>query len=191
MRLLPVTAAATVLALGATTAVAAPFSYDYLEGGIGEMTDVGDADGISAGIAHSLTPQYGLIGSLGFVDYNAGNGFVLRGGGLLHHPLQKNLDLVATGELVYSDYDVNWPFWGTRSDNDIGIAAGVGLRYAVQDNFQLEGKLTITEVDPYDDGLGILLGARYFIDRKLSLAGGIGSDAEFDGLWLGIRYQVK
>lgn len=182
---------ASLLLAASGAANAASFSYDYLEGSFGEISDAGDADGIYLGGAKSLDAKFGLLGSLGVIDYNAGNGMVLRGGGLFHNPLQKNLDLFATLELVYSDYDVNLPFFGNVDDNDIGIAAGVGLRFELQDNFQLEGKLTVTEVDPFDDGLGLMAGARYFMDRNLSAAAGIASDAEFDGIWINLRYQLK
>jgi hypothetical protein len=64
-----------------------------------------------------------------------------------------------------SDYE-----FGPFSDSDIGLAASAGLRFELQDNFQLEGKLTLTEVDPFDDGLGLQAGARYFLDKQLSAA---------------------
>lgn len=176
----------TALALATGTAQAATFSYDYIEGGFGEVSDAGDADGIYLGGAKSIDSQFGLLGSLGIIDYSGGDGLVLRGGGLFHKELQSNLDLVGTLELVYSDYE-----FGPFSDSDIGLAASAGLRFELQDNFQLEGKLTLTEVDPFDDGLGLQAGARYFLDKQLSAAAGIASDTEYDGIWINIRYQLK
>lgn len=184
--------AASLLATATTAAGAATFSYDYVEGGFGEVADAADADGIYLGGAHSLDKQFGLIGALGIIDYPGGDGLVLRGGGIFHKPLQNNLDLFGSIELVYSDYEFRFgPFGGRFDDDDIGVAAALGLRYAVQDNFQLEGKLTLTEVDPFDDGLGLLAGARYYIDRQLSAAAGIASDTEYDGIWINLRYDLK
>ena len=180
--------ASAVILSAAASAQAATFSYDYLEGGFGEASDAGNADGdvIWLGGAKTLDGKFGLLGSLGIIDYNGGDGLALRGGGLYRQSLQKDLDLFATLELVYSDYD-----FGPFSDSDIGLAAAGGLRYAVQDNFQLEGKLTLTEVDPFDDGLVLQVGARYFMDKRLSAAAGIASDADYDGIYVNVRYHLK
>jgi hypothetical protein len=180
--------ASAILLSAASAAQAASFSYDYLEGGFGEASSKGNRDGdvIWLGGAKALDSKFGLLGSFGIVDYNGSDGMVLRGGGLYRQSLQKDLDLFATLELVYSDYE-----FGPFSDSDIGLAAAGGLRYAVQDNFQIEGKLTLTEVEPFDDGLGLQVGARYFMDKQLSAAAGIASDADYDGIYVNLRYQLK
>jgi len=171
------------------TANAASFSYDYLEAGFGEVDLKGPAangDIIYLGGAKTLDGQIGLLGSLGIADYGAGiDGIVLRGGGLFHKSLQPDMDLFGTLELVYSDWDA------PGNSDDLGVAAAVGLRYAVQDNFQLEGKVTLVEVDPFADGLGLLLSARYFLSPQLSAAAGVGVDAEYDGLFINLRYEMK
>lgn len=180
--------AALMAATGA--AQAGPFSYNYIEGAFGEIDGGGwndDGDAIYLGGAMELDKQFGLLGSLGLIDFGPADGTVLRGGGLFHTPINKDLDFVGTLELVYSDWDVN----GAGSDDDLGFAASGGVRYAVQDNFQIEGKLTVVEVDPYDDGLGLSVGARYFMNKQLSAAAGIANDAEFDGIWINLRYDLK
>lgn len=179
--------AAALIASTAGSAGAASFSYDYLEGGFGgvDARGRGNDDIIYLGGAKSLDPQFGLLGAVGFADYGASDGTVLRGGGLFHTSLQKDLDLFGTLELVYSDWDA------PGNSDDLGVAAAAGLRYAVQDNFQLEGKLTVTEVDPFDDGLGLALAARFFLSPQLSAAAGVASDAEYDGIFINLRYQLK
>lgn len=179
---------AALLAVSAG-ASAANFSYDYLEGSFGELDS--DADAIYLGGAMGMNSQFGLLGSVGLIDFNGGDGTVLRGGGLFHTSLNKDLDFFGTLELVYTDFEVNIPGPGTWNDNDTGFAAAAGLRYAVQDNFQVEGKLTVVEVDPFDDGLGLSAGARYYMNKQLSAAAGIASDAEFDGIWINLRYDLK
>ncbi len=179
--------AALMAAAGAAQAGA--FSYNYIEGGFGEIDGDGwvdDGDAIYFGGAMELDKQFGLLGSLGLIDIGQFDGTVLRGGGLFHTPINKDLDFVGTLELVYSDWDT--PFGG---DDDLGFAASGGVRYAVQDNFQIEGKLTVVEVDPFDDGLGLSVGARYYMNKQLSAAAGIANDAEFDGLWINLRYDLK
>lgn len=184
LRILPV---ATLLAASASVQ-AGDFSYDYLEGSFGELDS---ADAIYLGGAMSLDGQFGLLGSLGIIDYKGGDGMVLRGGGLFHKSLQPNLDLFGTLELVYSDFEYGGPFGTKVSDDDLGFAAAAGLRFALQDNFHIEGKLTATEVDPFDDGLGLSVNARYFMNKQLSAAIGVASDTEFDGLFLNLRYDLK
>lgn len=180
---------ATLLAVSAG-ASAADFSYDYVEGSFGEI-DAGphnnNGDAIYLGAAKGMNHQFGLLGAVGIMDYNGTDGMVLRGGGLFHTPLNPSLDFVGTLELVYSTWDA--PTWA--DDNDLGFAAAAGLRYEVQDNFQLEGKLTVVEVDPFDDGLGLSLDARYYMNKQLSAAVGVASKAEFDGVFVNLRYDLK
>lgn len=184
LRILPVAAL-----LSASASVhAGSFSYDYLEGNFGELDS---ADAIYLGGAMSMNEQFGLLGSLGVIDFKGGDGTVLRGGGLFHKALQQNLDLFGTLELVYSDFEYGGPFGLKISDDDLGFAAAGGLRFELQDNFHIEGKLTLTEVDPFEDGLGVSVNARYYMNKQLSAAIGVASDAEFDGLFLNLRYNLK
>lgn len=182
---------ATLLTAAVGVTHAAPFSYDYIEAGFGEVDLRGggaDGDIIYLGGAKTLDAQFGILGALGIADYpGGGDGMVLRGGGFFHKPLNPDLDLFANIELVFSDYDLGPGF----DDDDLGIAAAAGLRYAVQDNFQLEGKLTLVEVDPFEDGLGVALAARYFLSKELSAAAGVASQAEYDGIFINLRYQLK
>lgn len=174
------------LLAASTGAAAADFSYDYLEGSFGEYDD---ADVLYLGGAMGLNEQLGLLGAIGTIDSNGFDVTVLRGGGLFHTAINPDLDFFGTLEVLYTSWDT--PAWSNADDNDIGFAASGGIRYAVQDNFQLEGKLTVVEVDPFDDGLGLSAGARYYLNKQLSAAAGVASDAEFDGIWINLRYDLK
>lgn len=184
LRIFPI---AALLAASASVQ-AGNFSYDYLEGSFGELDS---ADAVYLGGAMSMNEQFGLLGSLGVIDFKGGDGTVLRGGGLFHKALQQNLDLFGTLELVYSDFEYGGPFGTKISDDDLGFAAAAGLRFELQDNFHIEGKLTVTEVDPFEDGLGVSVDARYYMNKQLSAAIGVASDTEFDGLFLNLRYNLK
>lgn len=183
------------LLLTAGAATAGDFSYDYVEGSFGELD--ADADAIYLGGGMSLDKQFGLIGSLGLVDYDYGDGTVLRAGGLFHTELQPKLDLVATLELAWSDFEVKVPaippFFpgGTVSDDDLGFIASGGVRFELTEEVELEGKLTLTEVDPFDDGLGLQAAARYYMTPEFSAAVGLANDADFDGLFINARYNLK
>ena len=167
---------------------AASFSYDYVEGAFGEIDD---ADGFYVGGSKGLDKQFGVLGAVGIIDFDGGDGTVLRGGAFFHTPIQQDLDFFGTLEVVFSDFEIDPPGPGKFSDDDLGFAAGAGVRFAVQDNFQLEGKLVVVEVDPFDDGLGLSLNARYFLNSQLSAAVGVADDAEFDGLFVNVRYDLK
>ncbi|MFP5441854.1 MAG: hypothetical protein ACLGHJ_10200 [Gammaproteobacteria bacterium] len=186
-RILPL-AALMVASVGAQ---AAGFSYDYVEASLGEYDSL---DGFYVGGAMGLNEQIGLLGSVGMFDDGPFDVTVIRGGGLFHTNLQKDLDLFASLEIVYADFEVQVCGLGNcfgASDDDLGFGAAGGLRYAVQDNFQLEGKLTLTESDAFDSDLGISLNGRYYFNKQFSGALGIASDAEFDGVYLNARYDLK
>lgn len=177
------------LLLSAGAATAGEFSYDYVEGAFGELDR--DADVIYLGGAMSLDKQFGVIGSLGMVDYNGGDGTVLRAGGLFHTELQPKLDLVATLELAWSDFEMKVPAGGTVSDDDLGFIASGGVRFELTEEVELEGKLTLTEVDPFDDGLGMQAAARYYMTPEFSAAVGLANDADFDGIFINARYNLN
>lgn len=182
--------ALAALLAGSAAANAGDFSYDYIEGTFGETEADGDILGFGGSV--SLDKQFGLVGGLGIVDFDGGDGMVLRGGGLFHTPIQKNLDFVGTLELVYSDWEVDaGPFNAKWSDDDLGLAASGGVRFQVQDNFELEGRLTLTEVDPFDDGLGLYATARYYMNKQFSASAGVAADAVYDGLFINLRYDLK
>lgn len=183
-RLLPVLALVVV----SPAALAASFSYDYLELGFGEVHP--DGDGLYAGGALSLDKRFGVQGSLGILDYKGGDGSVVRVGGFLHKPLHRSLDLFATGELVATDFDYVRKSGARASDTDWGLALSGGIRYELQDNVHFETKVLVTEVEPYDDGIGLSVGGRFLLDRTFSVAAGIASDTEYDGLWLNLRMNL-
>lgn len=188
-----VLSAAAVLVLAGTAQAASP-GYSYLEGSFGELD--GDASAVYVGGSMALDRKLAFVGALGVTDFDVGNGLVLRGGGLYRKPIQREFDLYGSLELVYSRYDYRWPgigagTWASGSDSDIGLVATAGLRWMLQDNFEVAGKLTLSEVDPFEDGLGLGASARYFIDRQLSAAAGIASDAEFDGIFVNLRYELQ
>lgn len=191
-------ALAPAIAGAAASQKTSSISYDYVEGSFGELDE---ADAIYLGGAMGIDKQFAVVGSLGIIDADFVEATVLRGGALFHIPVEKNFDVFGALELAWTDYEtpsttiVMPPFAPVTvpggGDNDIGFIATGGARFKVQDNLELEGKLTMMEVDPFDDGIGITVGGRFFIDKQLSFAGGFASDAEFDGLWINLRYNLK
>lgn len=173
----------------ATTTHTAPqsgsFSYDYVEASFGELDH--DANALYVGGALSMDKNWGLTGNIGSAsaphDVNA---ITLQGGAFFHTPLNKQADFY--GRALVDYVDVNH-----GGGNDLGIEAAAGIRFAVQDNFDLEGELGVYQVDPgfTDTGLGIKVDARYFLNKQVSAAVGVASQLDFDGLFVNVRYNFK
>lgn len=180
------------LALGLPTfASAATFNYNYLEAGFGELDD-GEALFVNG--AFDIDKNWGLVGGLAFGDVDPDVDVTsLQVGAQYHQPLKGNLSMQAGARLWYIEADYpTGPFGsGSASDDDIGLFANVGLRFQVQPRFQLEGDIVLTSNDMLqDDGLGLQAAGRYYIDQRLSVAGGLAVDSLLDGLFISVRYDL-
>ena len=185
---------ASALILASATASASGFNYSYGEIGYGES--YGDGDGIYFGGAYDLQQGFGLIGSLYLLDYDNGrygdgDFDIFTIGAQFHAPINNKADFVASVQLVNADADCDF---GGRDycDDENGLLLRGGIRFALQQNLQLEGDLSYNTNDYWDgDELGIKAGLRFFVDRQLSLAVGVASDQELDGLYVSGRYDFK
>ena len=80
--------------------------------------------------------------------------------------------------------------WRCRVD-DTGFVANAGMRFKVQPKIELEGDLKYTSNDLLvDDGIGIQAAARFYLNDQFSIAPGLAMDTEFDGLFVGVRYDL-
>lgn len=175
---------ATSLVLAAATAQAAPFSYNYVEGGFGEV-DTGDALFVKGSAA--VDKNLYVLGGLYAVDFDHGvNGTYLEGGLGYHLPLSKQADLFMSAQLLYGDVDV------PGDHTDLGAILRVGARFTPVDKIELEGSLASSSNDMLvNDGLGVDVSGRYYINNQLSVALGLHSDTELDGVSLGMRYNFR
>lgn len=168
-------------------AQAANFSYDYVEGSFGELQ--GNADAIYLGGSMAMDKTWGLLGNVGFGNASGNvDGTTIQGGVFFHTPLNNEADFYGNARIVYAKWDT--PFGNA---DDLGVQAVGGIRYAVQDNFHLEGEIGLYEVDPgfTDTGLGVKVDARYYMNKQLSAAAGVASDLDYDGIFVGLRYNLK
>ena len=175
---------ATTLALATATAQAEPFTYDYVEGGIGEV-DSGDA--LFAKGSRALDKNLFVLGGVYALDFPQDvSGYYLEGGVGYHVPLGKQADLFMTAELLYADID-------SHGDNDdLGAVLRVGSRYSPAANLELEGSLAMSSNDMLvNDGVGIDVYGRYYFSKQFSAALGLHSDTELDGASLGVRYHFR
>lgn len=178
---------ASALLLAASTASAANFNYTYGEIGFGEGRY--DGDGIFFGGAVDLQQGFGVMGSYYLLDTGRRYGDVdidiFTIGGQFHTRLSPQADLVASVQLVNAEIDDC-----VGDCDDTGLLLRGGIRFAIQQNLQLEGDLSYNTNDYWDDDeLGIKAGLRFYADRQLSIAFGVASDQELDGLYVSGRYD--
>lgn len=166
-----------------------PFSYDYVEGGAGEV-DEGDALFLNG--SKSLSRNVFVLGSAYMVDPDInipgydGEGFYVEGGIGYAMPMAPELDVYATAQLLYADLDV------PGEDNDVGYITRLGLRYQPMQQVELEASAALSENDLLiDDGVGASGSARYRMTPQWSAAVGYSTDTELDGAFLNVRYDFR
>lgn len=175
---------AAALLAATSAAQAAPFSYDFVEGGYGEIDS---ADALFLKGSKALDKKLYVLGGLYAIDDQNVDGFYLEGGLGYHLPLSKQADLVLNGQLLYGDLDTP----GGDTD-DLGAILRAGVRFAPVDRFELEGNLAFSSNDTLiDDGVGVEAYGRYFFNKQFSGALGLHSDTELDGFSLSVRYNFR
>lgn len=176
---------AGALALGAGIASADTFSYNYLEGGYGEV-DRGDS--LFVGGSKALDKNLYVLGNVYALDFPGDvNGAYLEGGLGYHVPLSAQADLFVNGQLLYANLN-HVP----GDDDDLGAIARAGVRFMPVNKVELEGSLALSTNDfLVDDGIGASVSARYHIDPRVSAAVGYSSHTELDGFFLNARYDFK
>lgn len=176
---------AGAIALAAGAANAAPFTYDYVEGGLGEV-DSGDS--LFIGASKSLDKNLFVLGNIYAVDFDHGvEGAYVEGGLGYHVPMSAQADFFTTVQLLYSRFDV------PRGDvDDFGGIARAGLRLTPVEKLELEGSVALSSNKfLVNDGLGLSASARYHIDPRLSAAIGYSSNTELDGAFINVRYALQ
>lgn len=179
---------AVALGLGASAAHAA-FSYDYVEGGFGEIDE---GDGLFLNLSKSLNKNLFVLGGVTFVDSGVdipgydGEGFYLEGGLGYALPLAPQADFFANAQVLYASFDV------PGEDDDIGGIARAGLRYIPVDKVELQAAAAFSSNDFLpDDGMGVEGTARYYFDPRFSAAIGYSVNTELDGAFLNVRYNFQ
>lgn len=193
---------ASAIMLASTTANAAGFGYSYLELGFGEADFADDVDGDALFFGGSAQLQRGLsaLGSFYSLDFdNDADGEIITGGLQFNTPIGAKTDFVGSVQLVYVEVESpmlvrlgnNRYQYSKYSTDDTGLLLRGGIRHAVQQNLQLEGDISYNTNDLWeDDEVGIKAGVRFYADRQLSIAVGVASDQELDGLFVSGRYDL-
>lgn len=193
---------ASAMVLASATANAAGFGYSYLELGFGETDSAGENDGDALFFGGAAQIQRGLsvLGSYYTLDLDDGfDGEIFTGGLQFNTPIGARTDFVGSVQLIYAE--VEWDRavrvgryyidYDKGSVDDTGLLLRGGVRHSVQQNLQLEGDVTYNTNDLWeDDEVGIRGAVRFYADRQLSVAVGVASDQELDGLFISGRYDL-
>lgn len=182
-----------VAMLASTATMAAPFNYNYIEGGVGEL-DEGDALFVNG--AMDINKNWGIVGGLELGSFDPDYDItLLEAGAQYHQQVNSRLAWHAGLKLLYVNID--GPNYnqglgnGSNDADDIGLVANGGVRFLVTPKFQLEADVKHFKNDALlDDGLGLQGAARYYFDPRLSVAGGLAIDTELDGLFASLRYDL-
>lgn len=180
---------AGILGLCAAHASAATFSYDYIEGGVGEV-DQGDS--FFLGASKSVAPNIYILGKAYAVDSGIdipgydGKGFFLEGGLGYAMPFSPKVDTFADAQVLYTNLDL------PGDDSDLGYVARLGARYQPMNRIELEGAVAYTNNHLLpNDGVGFTADARYQFTPMLSAGIGYAQDTELDGAFLNVRYHFR
>jgi long-subunit fatty acid transport protein len=182
----------TLLALAAP-ALAADFSYNYIEAGYQEIDidddllggfDV-DGDGFGVGGSFEINDNWFIGASYSKADFDFGVDLTqLSLGAGYHVPLTNGSDFY--GSLAFVRAEVSASGFGSVDDD--GYAAEIGVRGMIGDRFELNGSLGY--VDLGDGGDGTSFGAGVLYSFTDSVAAGLSLDVDEDITAYGIGIRI-
>ena len=160
----------------ATSANAADFSYNYVEGAYESF----DLDGTDADVArlsgsYELTPKLNIIAeyATGDIDNPAGGSdldFEETAIGLGYHTgIAPHTDVTANIKVVNQDLDF--------AGDDTGYSVGVGVRHWLMDKVEVDANIDYIDVNDNDD-TRLKVGARYYINEAISAGVGFSTSSE-------------
>lgn len=185
MNKLATVSALAALAMGGS-AMAADFSYDYVEGGLvlAQAPGSNDGKGLAVNFSKGL-PQvhenFTIIGGASYLDFDYGYELLnLSGGAGFHWPVASIVDVVGGLTLEYFDNDF---------DSDIGLGVMGGARVQpFGEEWEFNGGLRHVDAGAYEDTF-VEVGARYTF--KPGMSGGLKlSTGDIDTWTLSFRWEM-
>ena len=181
------TVLAIVLSAAALSAQASDINYNYVQGTYGEV-DLEGADLDGFGIDGSIKFNDSFYGIAGYEKYDD-NGVdlseITAGVGFIKSVSDKT-DWVSELSFVRNKTDFGF---GSFSDN--GYRVATGLRGMVSDKFELNGKVSYTDVGDFGNGFGASVGAVYHVNDTFGITAGYDyadrDNADLDGWNVGAR----
>ena len=142
-----------------------------------------DGDGFSLGGSFTIADGFYLGGSYEDYDLDAGwDGELLELGGGYFHPIDDDLDFVATLSIL----DVEVSRRDTSFDDD-GLKLGGGVRARLADAVEVDAMLEYVDMDEGDSDMGIALRGRYYISPEFAVQAEASFGTDFEVLGIGIR----
>ena len=151
---------ATIALAAAVLAAPAALAQGQFEIGAGYSNfdaDSADLGALTARGTYFFTPHFGAEGevSVGVKDDDVGASKVklnnsVAAFGVAQMPVSERVDLFARAGYATNEYKVKYPGSGSLSDNDDGLAYGVGAKVFLNDKFGLRGDVTRYEGDATD-----------------------------------------
>ena len=149
-----------------TSANAADFSYNYIEGAFEDIErDGADGDVFRVSGSYDITPNINIIAEYASGDFDSplGGGDIDTDEGVIgigyHTGIAPNTDFTANLKIVDQDIE------GLSDDTGYGI--GVGLRHMFTHNIEGDVNVDFVDVDDNDD-TAFKLGARYYFNSAIS-----------------------
>ena len=168
----------------------AEFSYTNIDLGYVDLEfDVGpvnvDGDGFSVAGSYMVADSFFIGGEYVDVDFDFGvDGEILEIGGGYFHPMNDQLDFIAT--LHYVETEVSA---GPISVDDDGLALGGGVRAALGADFELDAMLQYVNMDQGDSDTGVELRGRYHFSDKIAAWAQTDLGSDIETFRLGVRFN--
>jgi hypothetical protein len=144
-----------------------------------------DGDGFAIGGTFTITEGFFVGGSYEDIDFDFGvDGEIIEIGGGYFHPLNEDLDFVATLDYVETEASA-----GNQSVDDDGLALGGGIRAALGTDFEVDAILRYVNMDLGDSDTGIELRGRYYFNDEIAVWAQTDFGNDIDTLSIGIRWE--
>lgn len=168
----------------------AQFNYTYVDLSLVDIEfDVGpgsiDGDGFAISGAYTITDGFFVGGSYHDADFNFGvDGEITRITGGYFHPLNETLDFVAT--LSFVDAEVST---GPFSAGDDGLALAGGVRYALNEDFEVDAMFEFVDMDLGGNDTGVELRGRYYFNDDIAVSAQLDLAKDIETFRIGVRFE--
>ena len=177
-----------VLSAALSTANAADFNYNYIEGSFQDIDLNGvDSEAVNFSGSFEIAPSLNIIAGYSNGEITTPRGFrdidfdSMSLGLGYHAPIGDNTDLTANLKVINQDMD----FIG----DDTGYGVGVGIRHQVSDVVEIGTRIDYADVYDADDTT-FQVNSRFFLNDATSLGLSFSTSAEeVDVLSAGVRFN--
>lgn len=144
-----------------------------------------DGDGISLGGSFALTQNYHVFGEYTMADLDFGiDADTLSLGFGYNRPLTEAVDFV--GSVSYEFIELDAP--AVSSVDDTGFGLGLGLRFAPNEQMELDAGIKYVDMSDSDSSTGFGAGFQYFFTEAFTLGLSASWDDDVSAYGIGGRF---